>query len=179
MALNKNPCLEWLDAPSLPDLFTGDDTQGIMDTSQLVIAYGFILAGFGFVIWTILLVLKAGRAESWPTAPGTIVISQVKQKMGRRFLMYWPEIQYEYMVNGQRYDSGVWRLGARKVRLSWPSVAQRAVARYPCGKTVTVSYNPDDPHDALLEPGAIDWTGFTLGMIFMILPATVIIISKW
>jgi len=91
--------------------------------------------------------------------------------MGYRHPMYKAEIVYEYVVNGRQYQSDNWRLGTKRFRLSYPTVAQRAVARYPEGKSVTVFYNPGDPCDALLEPGTIDWTVFILGLFFMIAPA--------
>lgn len=92
--------------------------------------------------------------------------------------MYRANIRYEYAVNGESHESDIWRFGAKISWLSWPSVAARATARYPFGKSVTVFYNPNNPSDAVLEPGTIDWTGFVLGLLFMIAPAIWIITSN-
>jgi hypothetical protein len=49
----------------------------------------------------------------------------------------------------------VFILGARDLTDSKadPSDAQRILTRYPEGSTVRVFYDPNDPRDALLEPG--------------------------
>ena len=106
--------------------------------------------------------LEGIRAKSWPVAPGTILISRYDQwrtKKGIRIAGLCVDIQYIYQVgevvyDGTRVNSG-WRCFGNKDHL------EAVLKRYPSGKRVGVRYNPEDPREALLEPG-VEWTSFFL-----------------
>jgi Protein of unknown function (DUF3592) len=107
-----------------------------------------------------------GASEKWPTTKGSIELSQLgsgtrRQRLGPGKRYYYPEIRYRYRVGEREYLSErisadeVFILGARDITdmKADPSDAQRILTRYPEGATVRVFYDPDDPRDALLEPG--------------------------
>jgi len=105
-------------------------------------------------------------SEKWPTTKGSIELSQLgtgtkRQRVGPDRRYYYPQIRYRYRVGMREYVSerisanSVFILGARDLSdfKSDPAEARAVVARYPGGSTVRVFYDPDDPRDALLEPG--------------------------
>lgn len=66
-----------------------------------------------------------------------------------------PAIVYGYVVNGTSYLSSRVQFmnvvsGSSTFR---DSLAKNISEEYPVGKTVTVYYDPDNPEDAVLEPG--------------------------
>jgi hypothetical protein len=92
------------------------------------------------------------RSRTWPTAPGVVTASKVAAVPRTRFtLPYQARVGYRYKVGDRYYvatgvSHDVAGFGTR-------SAAQRVVDRYPEGATVTVYYHPDDPTQAVLEPG--------------------------
>jgi hypothetical protein len=66
---------------------------------------------------------------------------------------YYAVVLYEYVVNGQRYQSNRIRFGL-EVGSGWTGMAQKVVDKYPAGSVVQVYYNPADPTDAVLERSA-------------------------
>ncbi len=102
------------------------------------------------------------RARSWPVADGRILLSRYDQwrtQKGIRIAGLCIDVQYIYQVgdkvyDGHRINSG-WRCFGNQKHL------EGFLRKYPSGKKVLVHYNPDDPAQALLEPG-LDWTPFFL-----------------
>lgn len=91
-------------------------------------------------------VVRGMRARNWPFVEGTVIGTQTNsQGISRNF-------QYRYCVNGLEY------LGARRSFFDYNSSdgqrAYRVLAKYLPGSVVRVYYHPDDPEDAVLEPGA-------------------------
>ncbi len=87
--------------------------------------------------------LQDARASlDWPTAEGTIVVSRRSRPdpnapPGR--------IEYVYTVDDVAYSSDVVLFGQGYTFDNFH--------RYPVGTTVTVTYDPDDVTNAVLEPG--------------------------
>jgi hypothetical protein len=69
-------------------------------------------------------------------------------------------VRYRYTVDGIDYESDRIRL----VEKLWRDQRSEIVARYPEGRRVTVAYDPSDPSQAALEPGA-SWGAMTKKMI--------------
>jgi len=94
---------------------------------------------------------EAMASTSWPTAQGTIVESRVVAtgKRGGGTFNYYPKVIYTYTVNGKEYTGDevyphlFWSQG--------PSL--RVVEAYPFGSMKTVHYSPNQPEEAMLEPG--------------------------
>ena len=74
-------------------------------------------------------------------------------------ITYRPEVTYHYTVDGREHLASRTRFGDR-FGISFSAPAVRTVRRYPVGSSVTVRYNPEDPAEAVLEPGL---NGFVLG----------------
>lgn len=90
--------------------------------------------------------LRGMRARNWPFVEGAVIATQPNsQGISRNF-------QYRYCVDGMEY------LGARRSFYDYNSIdgqrAYRVLARYAPGSIVQVYYHPDNPEDAVLEPGA-------------------------
>lgn len=100
--------------------------------------------------------MKSRASQSWPTAQGAVVSSEVtahrsRSRKGRRRTTYGAEVRYEYTANGVKYSSDKISFGEYRTHNSGP--AQATVDRYPPGAEVVVYYNPDQPEEAVLEPG--------------------------
>ncbi len=134
---------------------------------------GLIMIGIGYytVFGAYLPMINAAKkSANWPTVSGTVIESRVKEEIrtetrsrktasGRRRsstrekMYYLPIVKYEYVVNSHTYVEG--DLFYRS-DLSSPNeeAVREIVQQYPLGKTVTVSYSPEEPNNAVLEPGA-------------------------
>lgn len=63
-----------------------------------------------------------------------------------------PSVLYEYEVNGQKYSSN--RLMSMSMSVAGNvKLVEKYVSRYRVGETITVYYDPNNPSDAVLEPG--------------------------
>lgn len=86
----------------------------------------------------------------WPVVKGQVIASQI---VGER--AFAPEVKYSYQVGDSTYvattDLEVPRFGNKNVRLD---VAEKSIAAYPVGTTVTVHYNPQSPREARLKASA-------------------------
>jgi hypothetical protein len=108
--------------------------------------------------------LKAQRAKSWPSVPGRVLESSLRAVLDNRGRTYRAYILYEYAVGGVTRRSDVWRLGVGTS--SFTKGSTEVVERYPVGTAVTVFFDPDNPADAMLEPGNASWFLFVAGMLF-------------
>ena len=92
---------------------------------------------------------NARASETWPTAGGTVLASEVEQrahyshKTRKTTYDYEPKIRYRYKVAGTDYESDVIRFGDL-VRNS-AKLPEELVAKYPAGSTVAVRYDSADP----------------------------------
>jgi hypothetical protein len=106
---------------------------------------------------------RVNQVRRWKATSGRIVQSRVRQATARVLrsipiyqhrtaIRYVPHIVYEYRV-----DTAVYRASRREMGPVWyasdPAGAEKIVARYPVGKAVMVYYDPDDPIQAVLNPG--------------------------
>jgi uncharacterized protein DUF3592 len=125
------------------------------------------------VIWVKSLVGQV-RAESYPTAAGTILSSRVHESSDSEGgSSYSAKIRYAYDVGGRRYECDRYRYG---VMWSGRRRAQSVAASYPAGRSVSVHYNPANPADAVLRPG-LEAGDFFLPL-FMT-PFNLIMLASW
>lgn len=112
--------------------------------------------------------LEASIAStSWPTTEGIITASSLKVTVNRPkkggkidpdrqpSRTYAPDIKYEYTVNDKKLTGT--RVSIEDASIGTRDSAQRILDQYPAGKTVTVSYDPRQPENSVLEPG--NWVG--------------------
>ncbi|MBM4052404.1 MAG: DUF3592 domain-containing protein [Planctomycetes bacterium] len=118
----------------------------------------FALLGLFFVVHGAMEWNLAARSASWPTVAGTVTRSEVTSHhsthKGQTTTSYHARIEFDYEVDGVGHHGDQ---RTYKVVTSSQSAANEAVATYPVGRSVTVSFDPTDPGRAVLEPGG-DWT---------------------
>jgi hypothetical protein len=96
------------------------------------------------------------RSETWPSAPGVIVHSELREHVRERFLSrdkvsYQAVIEYTYEVEGETYTGRQISAGGGHPKLS----AKELVEWFPVGRRVKVYYDPDS-EDAVLFPGSFN-----------------------
>jgi hypothetical protein len=118
---------------------------------------------------------KQAASLTWPTCTGAITESYVQKFRDKdRNENYMPRVKFAYQVDGRDHKSErvAWG-GTPYSRL--PTEANARVARYPAGAAVPVSYNPQKPSEAVLEPAATGglstmtwlWVGMAvIGVVF-------------
>jgi len=124
------------------------------------VALLFLVVGIGVGIFGWLQLGKARASLSWPTADGVIMQSDVRRerrwvktgKHRREKITYKADVDYIYTVNGQEYSADRISYGGTHSSSSRVT-ADQITSQYPRGKKVTVSYDPQDPGEAVLEPG--------------------------
>lgn len=114
---------------------------------------------------------KAIASREWLSGVGRVVNSEVHTAYGRR-TTYYPRAKYSYTVAGQNYTG-------ERIAFAWREVfdrqaAEAVVERYPPGQTVTVFYDPQQPHEATLDRN-FPWPLFELfsGVLVVLCPGAV------
>lgn len=131
--------------------------------------------GLAMIIFGVLFVMEGNASSSWPTAEGKVAgiwVQRDTSDEGTRTYTY--EVTYNYTVQGLPYTADRFSLG------SGPTASRRfneeedaraeAREKYPIGSLVLVSYDPEDPGSAVLQPGA-DWGTYVpliLGLFFLV-----------
>jgi hypothetical protein len=137
-----------------------------------ILALGIVwVAGFGYAHFRA--VGKAKAAETWPTAIGRVVSSEVveeesRDREGGTSTWYNPVVTYSYSagggeLTGRRLRFGNYRFASRKK-------AEAALAPYPAGASATVRHNPADPAECVLEtskPGPLYLIMALFGFLFV------------
>ncbi|HQO58006.1 MAG TPA: DUF3592 domain-containing protein [Candidatus Omnitrophota bacterium] len=116
----------------------------------------FAAIGGGIVYLGFMSYVKSRASQSWPTAQGVVVSSEVaahrsRSRKGHHRTTYGAKVRYEYTVNGVQYSSDKISFGEYRTHNRGP--AQATADRYPPQVEVVVYYNPDKPEEAVLEPG--------------------------
>ena len=117
---------------------------------------GIVLLGVAFLNYGMGQISKAKQSVNWPSVTGTVVSSKTEQHTStetsgstKREVTYDVAIiTYEYNVGGKNYSSNKVAFGGQK-----RGSAYMLVKQYPREKSVPVYYDPDNPEDAVLEPG--------------------------
>lgn len=90
--------------------------------------------------------------------------------------MYSPDVQYNYVIDGRSYKGSNVAFGSGGVSSSNSSSAYGVVNKYNKGHKVNVYYNPNEPHNSVLEPGA-NWASyavFAVGLLFLVIGILII-----
>ena len=112
----------------------------------------FVFAASVVSIPIIVLRFKTANASGdWPTIQGTVIESRIQEHQSGLHASYKPIVRYEYSVNDEFYSGSVLSLSDYSSQDKF--VARKIARKYPFGSNVTVYYNPDNPSEALLEPG--------------------------
>jgi hypothetical protein len=95
-------------------------------------------------------------AKSWPKAKGIITLSEMKGGAtgdvgSQTSTVYWPVIQFDYMVDSKKYSSQNINWGGHFQTNETDIVERYLKENYPLGGIVEVSYNPIKPSDCVVE----------------------------
>jgi hypothetical protein len=101
---------------------------------------------------------------------GRVTKCQVTEDAGEDGPTYGIDVEYAYQVAGQPYTSD----RVRDLPMWGRGSAMRFADDHPPGSRVTVFYDPDDPSDAVLEPGV---GGAELFQLLFLLPFNVIMLG--
>ena len=118
-----------------------------------------------------------GKASlDWPTAPGTVIKSGVGTIARGRRTDYVPAVDYTYTVGTAAHTGHRVHFTAFD-RRAYDDAAAIA-ARYPVGATVVVHYDPQQPDESVLEPGAptVNWQRKVVGVALVALSLAAIAI---
>jgi hypothetical protein len=128
-----------------------------------------ILFGPGLLAYGAIVLRKGCTSHQWPSVQGEMIISRVRLVEWDDGAAIWPELEFEYRVGQRTFTSRNIAFG-HAANLALPGEAERLVARYPAGEPATVHYNPDRPHEAVLEPGmgCGAYVALVMGLLFLI-----------
>jgi hypothetical protein len=129
------------------------------------------VGGFGWAHFRA--VGKAKAAETWPTAAGRVLSSEVVEeestdREGATSTWYNPVVNYAYAAAGRELTGRRLRFG--NYRFASRGKAEAALAPYPAGANPTVRYNPQNPEECVLEtakPGPIYLIMALFGLLFV------------
>ena len=119
-----------------------------------LLPYAGLVAGLGVCGLAFSMRRRVRASRSWPRVAGTVVAADIASETsssnttaGGR--LFWPEIAFEYQVDGRTYTANTVHLVETHSSNRRP--AEELVARYPVGTAVEVRYDPDDPSQSLIE----------------------------
>jgi len=115
----------------------------------------FASVTFGaFSVWGTGQLYESLRGYTWPHVSGTVISSVARSKLmvgGKgKFMSYWPEVQYGYVVGNRRIVGDRIQFTVRGMN---EKETQRVVFAYPVGNSVTVYFDPNNADSAVLEQG--------------------------
>jgi hypothetical protein len=134
---------------------------------KLMALIACVLVGGGFLVFGWINAIKVSVSRRWPQVTGTITRSSVQSNTDADTDPYAVSIEYHYVVNGVAY-TGAQQMGS----FIRQSSAQARAERYPVNSRVIVYFDPEQPANAVLEPG---YTKVMLaiagGVVFLLLGA--------
>ncbi len=117
-----------------------------------------IIGGMIFIVVILISdIPKMIVSQGWPSVRGTILYqrfigNKFKEYDGDYYTNIEVNIRYEYSVNDISYTS----LTINSIDTPLNRYPSSYAIRYPVGSKVTVYYDPQNPSDAVLEPGFVD-----------------------
>ena len=143
--------------PSEPELADAKKAGRETRRKQLLMFGGVALFPLAIILYGQYQLHQARQSEQWPVVPGKIVRSFVKSSISEGETIYSADIKYAYTVQGVEHRSDVVVIGGHSYG------ANATVNRYPLGKEVSVSYDPEKPRRAVLEPGVFFYGAHEIG----------------
>ncbi|MFP4321617.1 MAG: DUF3592 domain-containing protein [Anaerolineales bacterium] len=90
-------------------------------------------------------------SDTWEKTSGVVTVSEVVESADSDGdTTYRADVQYRFLVNEQEYFGDRVRFGGN-ISTSNSSNARQTVAEYPVGREIQVIYDPNDPHQNVLE----------------------------
>lgn len=144
----------------------------------------FFLVGAGLCLFLGVPTLSGAKAsESWPTVDGVVIESRVESKRSsgkNNGTTYKAIVVYDYEVDGQPYSSGRIWFGS-DISTSNQAQMRNTTKQYPKGQTVKVHYDPENPLEAVLQPGAF-WSSYFMivfGSVFAFIGGAVLLVAAF
>ena len=145
-----------------------------MSLFNLIVGAGLLAAGV-WLLWLALVTTRASRqAAAWPVHLATVLTSGISTiGLYRTFpsggVAKRLDVRYAWSIDGQRFEGTrerftIWRLGGQS-----PAATQTALANAMPGATIEIRVDPDDPHEAVVDPSvdqAAVLTAALLGLLF-------------
>jgi len=94
---------------------------------------------------------SAEASAHWPSTPGQITSSKVSRS-GLIRAAYAPAVKYSFEANGHPQAGN--RIAYRVLASRDENEMQQIAGKYQPGSRVKVAYDPGNPQDSVLEPGA-------------------------
>lgn len=124
-----------------------------------------------YVVW------RSYAVRSWPTVEGIVTRSELVQTRKSGDRAWQPQVEVRYAVDGtERTTDAIWAAGDRSFRDQ--GKAREVLARYEVGAAARVSYDPDDPTDAILQPGEVWRAWLTVGFGLVLVAAGLAVIAR-
>ena len=115
--------------------------------------------------------LEARDSINWPTAEAVITRSIVEESRATsKKISYKPHVTYTYRVADREFSGN--DISMHDVGYGDGNIAQEIVAKYSVNSRHSVYYNPDDPAQAVLEPG-ITWRAY----LFLLTPVVLFLLA--
>lgn len=118
----------------------------------IIAAFGLILVVLNFFMYRTITETqnRENAVRTWPSVTGEVGTSEARthRHEGHQSAPF-PHVTYTYEVDGKTYHSSNIMAGGDVGGMN----VENTLARYPQGAKVTVYYDPQNPKDAVLEPG--------------------------
>ncbi|MFZ0449149.1 MAG: DUF3592 domain-containing protein [Desulfatiglandaceae bacterium] len=149
---------------------------GFLDYRLEKIAGGmlFVVAGIAFAFIGYTSYQRGMESKNWPVANGSVIQSKIEKRTEttgtgtskRKVVKSYAVVKYTYAVGNRDYQSSRITFGQSKD-------AYKTVSRYPKGKNIQVYYDPENPAQAVLEPGGDK----TMSIVFIGLGAILLVMG--
>src|SRR5215469_7031618 len=120
-----------------------------------------ILIGLGLIHWRLSVLQKQRASYQWPTTNGVIVESKRVCVPGGKHPYYRVDITFSYKANGLPFVSHQISLWSPDLR-DYPDDSKQFVSLHPKGSEVDVYYDPKEPWNGVLIPGAHERLNYLL-----------------
>jgi len=136
-----------------------------MSINGFVFFLGWGLVGLSGLIWSLINLWLSLRCKFWKIVDGEIKDSCTDARRSGRslFKSYYPIISYTYNVNGVAFEGNRIRYGSTG---GSKSEAHDYFEKYPAGKKVKISIDPNNYGRSVLEPGP-SWGIFGAIILFL------------
>lgn len=148
-----------------------EETERLAMVIKIVraVAVLFLAGGIVFMWMGANRVKEAKSTLSWPAVTGLVKESKMVTKpAGKNGVSYGASVLYSYSVNGKGFEGD--RLSVDRDWKNNPQKPLETLKKYPPGSETKVYFNPDQPGQAVLVPGATtgSWLFFIIGFAFLV-----------
>ncbi len=144
--------------------------------TMILLAILFPVAGLLVLYFGVDALMKGYESRQWPSVQGQISKSYIDRQLKNRSdstgaaIRYVARIGYTYRIDAKIYYCTIIGFGKSEYSSQKRSKTKKYLEQYPKGKSVTVYYNPADPHSAVLKNGITGGALLTLtmGLLFLL-----------